>query len=84
MADSSNTQDPPPGNNDNAPNQQPLQREYTVKKITMVQAAMLEELGPGRRELLPLADRGPDPALMVARLPAKKDMQAATAGWRSK
>lgn len=84
MADFNNAPDPPLDKNNNAKNQQPPQRERTAEEIAMIHAAMMEELGIGRKESLPLSDRGPDPVLMGAHLPVKRNMQPATAAWRSK
>ncbi|KAH6722583.1 hypothetical protein BKA61DRAFT_592876 [Leptodontidium sp. MPI-SDFR-AT-0119] len=61
----------------------PAKKEYTEQQLAIIKAAMMEELGIGRKDDLPLADRGaPVEALRPLKQP-KKHFNSATAAWHT-
>ncbi|KAH7356461.1 hypothetical protein BKA65DRAFT_494746 [Rhexocercosporidium sp. MPI-PUGE-AT-0058] len=71
------------GNPGVPPGTVPPEKEYTEIQMAQLHAAMMEELGIGRTENLPLADKGaPVEALRPLKQP-KKHLNSATAAWHT-
>ncbi|KAG4434635.1 hypothetical protein IFR05_009871 [Cadophora sp. M221] len=70
-------------NSDVPPGTVPAEKKYTEAQMDKIRAAMMEELGIGRRDNLPLADRGaPAEALRPIRQP-NQHFNSATAAWHT-
>ncbi|KAK2625343.1 hypothetical protein QTJ16_005712 [Diplocarpon rosae] len=82
MADPSNGAVPPGDNSKNGLFEEPEQN-FTPEQLAMIQDAMMEELGIGRKDKLYLDDivGGEDISKLVLK-PKKRNMHSATAAWR--
>lgn len=74
---------PPPGGS----SQDPPENKIDEQQMAMVYAAMMEELGIGRKNALPLQDVGPDiapesmPTIRSKRKHSENDLVSGWRGW---
>ncbi|CZR59667.1 uncharacterized protein PAC_09561 [Phialocephala subalpina] len=71
----------PGGPGDGATLGQPPEPTHTAEQLVIIHAAMMEELGVGRKDELPLADRGFDDAIAIR--PIRQPVTGMGAAWHN-